>query len=409
MRKSMHRGASVGTGPRTPHGASALRVALALSVAGLPACVDRSPEAPPDTPPSLHPAAVEFELVTSIPGEGASSPLFHRISPSGVQFGPTRDHVYVLDGLRNSVRVFDFDGSLIREFGGEGEAPGQMLSPTSMRIVGDHLHVRDGATNRITWFDWHGGYLGSRTSAGHFPNRDQELMTRSTASALMRHDQVLAFFGREPSRRILLLLDEGDVLVDTVFNLRGGFTYVRTRSRPEGLTDVRPIPSYGLQGSWEPIGDSLVVSLDSHHGTVRWHRVDRGLVSLVRRRDIGLTPRPIPLTESEARAQAAEWLQIPPGDIIEVDMPEFEGKLLGGFGDPETGNVWVRRTYDNYQPDDFVEHRILVPFDESEPVLELELPRNFLFRSAVDDLIAGVYVDPETEVESVRVYRWHVR
>jgi hypothetical protein len=116
------------------------------------------------------------------------------------------------------------------------------------------------------------------------------------------------------------------------------------------------------------------------------------------------------LTEDDVRVHAAEVLNLAPTAVLEVYIPPFEARLRARSAPMTSGDVWLSRVYDDdFQSDSFVERQILVPFDESEPMLEFELPRNFGFRSAVDDLILGVYVDPETEVESVRVYRWHVR
>ncbi len=381
---------------------------LGLALMGLAACGERSPDAPPHTPSALGPAAVEFELVTSIPGVGASSPIFHRIS--GVELGPTKDEVYVLDQLRNSVRVFDFAGNLIREFGGEGEGPGRVMQTGGLRVVGDRLHLRDMELNRITWFDWHGEYLGSRTSAGYYPDPDASTVRRSRANAVMRHGQVLASDGSNLGRGILLLLDEGDVLIDTVFTYRAGGTYMRTRAHPEARTRVPGIPSFGSEGYMTPIGDSLVVSVDLLRGVVRWHRVDHGFVSVVQRREIGLTPRPVSLTEADVRAHAMEVRNLARGEILDVDVPQFEAKLRSLSVAPTNGDLWVARRHDDdYESDSFVLRWILVPFDESAPVLELEMPPNFDFRAAVDDLLLGVHVEPETEVQSVRVYRWRVR
>lgn len=383
-------------------------VILGLALLGIGACAERSPDAPPHAPSGPEPAAVEFELVTSIPAAGASSVNFHLIG--GVHLGPTKDQVYVLDQFRHTVRVFDFDGDLVREFGGQGEGPGEFGRGGLLRIAGDRLHVLDLELGRITWFDWDGEYLGSRAQAPWRPRPGVQQPRPPRPGAVMRHGHLLGTTQPGLDHFALVLVDENDDVIDTVFTYRGGGVYLRTRRRPERWTPLGGMPNAGVQGYWTAIGDSLVATVDLVHGIVTWHRVDRGSLSEIHRRDLGFAPRPVSLTESEVRAQVPETWNLAPGDILDVDIPQFEAELRARSVPLKSGDLWIlRRFEDDRESGPVVFRWILVPIDESDPVLELETPPNFHFRSAVDDLLLGVHVEPETGVESVRVYRWRLR
>ena len=66
----------------------------------------------------------------------------------------TDDHyVYVLLGQEGRIRVFTRAGEFVRDLGGRGEGPGELLTPSSMGWHGSRLWVADVGLRRFTLFD----------------------------------------------------------------------------------------------------------------------------------------------------------------------------------------------------------------------------------------------------------------
>ena len=49
--------------------------------------------------------------------------------------------------------MFTRDGDFVRYIGGDGEGPGELLTPSGMGWHGSRLWVADGGTKRFTFFD----------------------------------------------------------------------------------------------------------------------------------------------------------------------------------------------------------------------------------------------------------------
>lgn len=63
------------------------------------------------------------------------------------------DHVYVLLGQEGKVRVFTRAGEFVRDLGGRGEGPGELMMPSSMGWRGSRLWVADVGLRRFTLLD----------------------------------------------------------------------------------------------------------------------------------------------------------------------------------------------------------------------------------------------------------------
>ncbi len=63
------------------------------------------------------------------------------------------DYVYVLLGQEGRVRVFTRAGEFVRDLGGRGEGPGELMTPSSMGWRGSRLWVADVELRRFTLFD----------------------------------------------------------------------------------------------------------------------------------------------------------------------------------------------------------------------------------------------------------------
>lgn len=67
------------------------------------------------------------------------------------------DHVYVLLIQEALVRVFTRSGEFVREYGREGEGPGELLMPSGMGWHGSRLWVANWGSKRFTFFDVESG------------------------------------------------------------------------------------------------------------------------------------------------------------------------------------------------------------------------------------------------------------
>lgn len=72
-------------------------------------------------------------------------------SPAGLVVSEGR--VYVTDVARHKVIIFDEAGDKIFEFGGEGSAPGQFLSPNAIAVAGMFVAVSDTGNHRVQIFN----------------------------------------------------------------------------------------------------------------------------------------------------------------------------------------------------------------------------------------------------------------
>ena len=90
--------------------------------------------------------------------------------PAETQFGSitglttdSEGRIYVLDGQAKKVRVFDADGTFVREMGGEGTGPGEMsqFAAGLMRLAGDTVVVADMMQQRVNLYAPDGTAIGS--------------------------------------------------------------------------------------------------------------------------------------------------------------------------------------------------------------------------------------------------------
>jgi len=71
-----------------------------------------------------------------------------------------RGHIVVLDPQADDVRIFDGKGAFIRSFGGHGNGPGELTSPTALVWVDDNtLWVANAFNGRYTVFDSTGALI----------------------------------------------------------------------------------------------------------------------------------------------------------------------------------------------------------------------------------------------------------
>ncbi|HET9947492.1 MAG TPA: hypothetical protein VFQ22_01075 [Longimicrobiales bacterium] len=138
------------------------RTWVAAILVAAPACGGDRPEADAAALPAPPDARVTLRI-----GEldGPLERSFGRVSGVAMD-GEGR--IYVTDEDAHAVRVFGPDGAYLYSFGGEGEGPGEMLSPCCPGVEGDVLWLRDSGNRRLSayrLFADSAAYLESRPMA----------------------------------------------------------------------------------------------------------------------------------------------------------------------------------------------------------------------------------------------------
>ena len=72
--------------------------------------------------------------------------------PTGIALDQSRRRVYVADTHAHDIKVFDWDGQLLRTLGQRGEAEGEFHFPTQLHFARDDLYVADTLNNRVQVF-----------------------------------------------------------------------------------------------------------------------------------------------------------------------------------------------------------------------------------------------------------------
>ncbi|MDX1395355.1 MAG: hypothetical protein R3195_13285 [Gemmatimonadota bacterium] len=160
--------------------------------------------------------------------------------------------IYTLHPRENLVRIHGPDGAPLRAFGGEGEGPGEFVSPIALDIFGEEVWVWDDRSLRVTRFDLEGELIGVET---HRPAAFEHVYLRPARPDVVLPD--LTFLGsysintvrgaEERTENPLLRLGvEGDIL-DTVFvrPLEGGYLWLELGMGDPTVTS-HPYP-------WDPI------------------------------------------------------------------------------------------------------------------------------------------------------------
>jgi len=81
--------------------------------------------------------------------------------PKDIAVAPANGQVYVVDTYNHGVQVFDRDGSLVLQWGSEGNAPGQFKEPWGIAVGQDgSVFVADTWNHRIQRFDAEGNFVG---------------------------------------------------------------------------------------------------------------------------------------------------------------------------------------------------------------------------------------------------------
>jgi sugar lactone lactonase YvrE len=111
----------------------------------------------------------EGNLLRVVPGPGMESlqlhyPTFATATADG--------HILINDALNYRIKRFDADGNLVSEFGVEGDGPGAFSRPKGISVDGDaHVYVMDNLFDNLQVFDAAGNVLLAVGSAGQEPGQ----------------------------------------------------------------------------------------------------------------------------------------------------------------------------------------------------------------------------------------------
>ena len=84
--------------------------------------------------------------------------------------------VVVSDGLNYRVQVFGWDGTLVRQWGGEGDGPGQFKYPWGVAVKGNEVIVTDSLNHRVQVFGLDGIFVRQWDGEGDGPGRRRQLL-----------------------------------------------------------------------------------------------------------------------------------------------------------------------------------------------------------------------------------------
>jgi hypothetical protein len=193
---------------------------------------------------------------------GADEYMFGYIASIAVGSDGT---MYVSDRQQNVVRMYDVDGTYVRDIGRRGQGPGEYASAPALGMLPDGaLVMEDGSTSRISFFSREGEYLDS------FP------IGPSSGIVVEREGNILTWRfegGGEMARYSRSGEDVGRVEIPPR-NQAGAATFVLAF----GEGDIYPFPTE-TQSAWSPLGyvvtgrnDAYDIELRKPEGTIHLRR-----------------------------------------------------------------------------------------------------------------------------------------
>lgn len=331
--------------------------------------------------------------------------------------------IYVLQGLERKVRVYSRTGSYLREFGRQGEGPGEFGNPTGMGWIEDTLWIADSRLQRVSFFDTEGNFLESAPLAYDPPGP----RFNSTVAQAVFSDGSIVLRPWTPARRVasgeissvpILRVPPGDRALDTLLTLPLQHEmlsiHIGSITSPLNAYIAQPFSDTPL---WTPLtGRDGILTLER-----RASGVDIPTVRLSRitpqgeRRDLATIERPGTLLTRAVSASrlgklSSDVFHGSRGRIASVQAalelveerlywPEFvppATDLLAGLD----GSIWIRLEDLPERP--FVEWMILS--ERGELQATLCLPSDFRVMQADGSRIWGVVYD-EWDVPQVIRYR----
>lgn len=271
------------------------------------------------------------EVVRIGAADGTGADVFGRVSD--VAIAPD-DRVYVLDGIAQEVRVFDFDGRHVRTIGREGGGPGEFRGAYALaHDAQGRLWVADESQARYSVFDTAGTFVETRARPIRWPVQPGA-MGFATDGALHEH----GWWGRAGG---VVRMAAGDTVTvrDTVPLPAYARPPLHQRPAQPGREQLgmpmafapRSFAAVGPDGTaWAGIGDAYrIARLGARGDTLRIVELDVA---------------PAPFTEPE-RAMVADTAEAvrrrgltETVGAVPTAHPYFTGLVVS-----DAGELWVRR------------------------------------------------------------------
>jgi len=315
--------------------------------------------------------------------------------------------IAALNGGSNTIRIFGPDGSLLTEFGGSGDGPGEFRSLGSAHILrADTLIIWDGRRPGFSFFTVSGQLIQSQTLTPPGTERLNGLELLSDGRLLL--ETYASPLTQDPGRSVgihrdfapLILMDREGAILDTV----GMFP-----SAELGIVRIAGGLGMGLvpfgKNSWiDTRGNSILV------GTAEDMEVSvfdpRGrLQSIFRVPEVELTlleeDRDWFFEQLSKRAKTPEEGEMLEAVIEGMVFPEKKAAYSGMLVGPD-GTVWLRTGL--HFPPEGSSREWTVFSPEGALLGALQLPEGFEVFEFGSDYALGVWKD-EMDVEFIHLYR----
>lgn len=125
------------------------------------------------------------------------------------------DKIFIADRIQSDVKVYTFDGRLLRIIGGPGDGPGELRGPHLIALTGAEVAVM-GSGGRLSWFDslgieiQIGRFQGHHASSLVWDEQSRQLLVAARGAAsetrpyfihrISRDGEILESFWRKPVR-----------------------------------------------------------------------------------------------------------------------------------------------------------------------------------------------------------------
>jgi hypothetical protein len=122
--------------------------------------------------------------------EGREEYMFSDITDIAVD---EEERIYILDSKKSHINVFNKMGRYTKTIGNEGQGPGEMRRPTSLRITAkNEIIVNDSDTRKLHFFTLDGNFLRavSQKKMNFFPNLKVDNEGNIVASYMIVHKEV---------------------------------------------------------------------------------------------------------------------------------------------------------------------------------------------------------------------------
>lgn len=333
----------------------------------------------------------EAPMVTIGREDGTEEYTFSRIE----QILPIAGGWLIADRDGPRLSRYDTDGRHLFTFGRRGRGPGEFLTVSGMSLVGDSIVVLDGRLQRLTFFSFAGDVFGTTKleSTGNpaHPLHLYRLAGRTDEGLVL----IARAFAANMSARPTIHWDASPTLL---YSLNGSL--LGPVAEPSGMdmfsTPERAGPViFGRMSSGDVARGKIFMS-DGGSNEVRVYRKSTAPAAIIR---IAAAPVPVePQHAAEKRrlrstvfssAGRAEW-------PTASTYPALSGLIVG-----TDGIIWAEKWSESADAP-----RVWHLFARNGRWLgDITVPSEFTITAASDSVVAGIWRDPATHVQSVRVYR----